>query len=78
MKPNKGDLITLEDDTKYIVVETMVEGDQTFHCLVSEDEEIVVFVVEKMDENGLCSVLPITDETEKEKLTYKFDELINN
>jgi len=78
MQPKKGDLITLEDNTKFVIVETLIEDENIYHCIVSEDGAITVFVQEEVNEKGQSSMAAVIDEEKQIELAQKFDAIMNN
>ena len=86
MKYNKNDIITLENDLKYIVCDIVSINDINYLYLVNEDDENEYFIVKEKVENDVSFFESIKDEKEFEKVLLKLalanknmiNEVINN
>ena len=76
MKPQIGDLVNLGSDINYYLVETINEGEKTYHCLLTEDQTEKVYCVEALNNEGLTEWVDIEDEQELELIAAKFDVLL--
>ena len=75
MKAKKGDLVTLTDGAKFIVVETFEEDGSTAVLLSSEDGETVNYCIENMNEAGQYELYYVTEEEDIQYIAMKFDEI---
>lgn len=86
MKYSKNDIITLENDLKYIVCDIVSINDINYLYLVNEDDENEYFIVKEKVENDVSFFESIKDEKEFEKVLLKLalanknmiNEVINN